>query len=265
MTRTTAAVDAAKRLRRQFTGPHGYGLAYGSHPAGTASATSDLDLVFLGPDPLPTDQSGELVDAVRRLHHEHEFDLDDEVDYQVKLYATFDDVDDATSLRCFPHDGHGKLTVPPVIVAPWFLNSDTFRLRLLLNALTSPHTFLGGDIDRYASHRRDAERAVALLAMTLHDDSNTIIDVPTAAQLLTQHADGTRGEDFLGYQPGPHLDTIAHRGLTQLANQGLVAPLDDRRFAYNSTILAATIQAQTGQEPGPASPHRPTWDNEGQR
>lgn len=236
MTQTVAALEAAAALRERFVGPSGYGLAYGSHPAGTASATSDLDLVLIGPRPLRAGELKELVDGIRQLHHKHGLGLDDEVDHAVKVHATFTDVQDAVALRCFPLDERGHLIVPPVIVEPWFLNSEPFRLRLLLNALTSPHAFLGGAIERYDAHRRDAERAVALLALALHPDA--VITAPEAAQHLVQHADGARGEDFLGYQPGPHVDTVLRRGFARLAGEGLVRDLDGQRFTFDPTAVA---------------------------
>lgn len=241
MTYASAALDAAAALRHRFVGATGYGLAYGSHSAGTASATSDLDLVLISPQPLPSEQVTALVDAIQRLHHEHGLDLDDEVDYTVKVHATVADVADAVVLRCFPHDEQGRLTVPAVVVEPWFLNSDTFRLRLLLNALTSPHTFLGGGVELYEQHRRDAERAVALLALILHH--GMVMTVPEAQQHLAQHADGAHGEDFLGYQAGPHLDAVLRRGMAMLADDGLVKARDGWRFDLDRAAIKAATEA----------------------
>lgn len=235
------ALTAAAALRHRFVGATGYGLAYGSHPAGTASATSDLDLVLISPQRLPSDELTALVDAIQQLHHEHGLDLDDEVDYTVKVHATFNDVAEAVALRCFPRDDHQLPTVPAVVAEAWFLNSDAFRLRLLLNALTSPHAFLGGAIEPYEQHRRDAGRAMALLALTLHHD--TVITVPEAAQHLVRHGDGACGEDFLGYQPGPHLDTVLRQSLATLVDNGLVRDLDGQRFAFEPAAIKGAVKA----------------------
>jgi hypothetical protein len=239
MTSAWRALHAASRLRHRFAGPDGYGLAYGSHPTGTATATSDLDLVLVTTGPLPPGRLDELVDVVRRLHHDHGLALDTEVDYAVKVHATCDDITQAVSLRCFPTDDEGRIVVPPVVVEPSFLNSEPFRLRLLLNALTSPHAFLGGSVTRYDEHRRQAERALGLLALGLHDD--TVITLPGALAVVTEHPNGAQGKDFLGYVPGPHLYGILHRALAGLAAEGVVRDLDGTRFGYDPTAVQAAL------------------------
>jgi hypothetical protein len=166
-----------------------------------------------------------------------------------ELIAQAERAEHHTRVAAF-RDDHELLAVSAVVAEAWFLNSDAFRLRLLLNALTSPHTFLGGAIERYEEHRRYAERAVALLALTLHHD--TVIRVPEAAQHLAQHTDGACGEDFLGYQPGPHLDTVLRRGLATLAGNGLVRDLDGQRFAFESAAIKGEVDA-LGSGPAPRS------------
>ena len=104
------------------------------------------------------------------------------------------------------------------MVEPSFLNSEPFRLRLLLNALTSPHSFLGGNVTLYSVHRRRAEYALALLALSLHDD--TVITLADAIIVGTEHTDGARGKDFMGYTSGPHLYGALNRSLAHLAAEG---------------------------------------------
>jgi arginyl-tRNA synthetase len=248
------ALHAAGRLRHRFAGTAGYGLAYGSHPAGTASETSDLDLVLITAERLPAGRLHALADAVCQLHHDHGLALDTEVDYAVKVHATCGDVVAATSLRCFTVGDAGRIEVPPVVVEPWFLNSAPFRLRLLLNALTSPHAFLGGHVTLYHRHRRRAEYALGLLALSLHHGE--VLSLDDAIAVVTEHAEGARGEDFLGYTPGPHLYGVLNQGLSYLAANGVVRDLDGIRFSGD----AATIRAAVAQlrdlpmaERGPAN------------
>lgn len=229
------AFHAAGRLRHDFVGSDGYALAYGSHPAGTASTTSDLDLVLISARRLTAEQLATLVDAICRLHHDHGLGLDTEVDYAVKVHATYQDVARAVALRSFPTDDEGRISVPAVVVEPRFLNSEPFRLRLLLNALTSPHAFLGGNITRYDDHCRRAEQAVALLALSLH--SAVAITLGEAIAVLTEHVDGAGGEDFLGYRPGPHLYGVLQRGLARLADKGIVRNRDGYRFECETTVV----------------------------
>lgn len=246
-------LQEASRIRHQFVGDTGYGVVYGSHPSGTATSTSDLDLVLVSPQQLTPGQLDRLVNAVLRLHHDHGLALDTEVDYMVKVHATCADVTAAVSLRCFDTTDDGHLDVAPVVVEPAFLNSEPFRLRLLLNALTSPHTFLGGDTSLYEDHRRRAERALALLALALHDKA--LITLPTAVRALTEGPDGARGKDFLGYDPGPHMFSVLHCGLAQFAVEGIVRDLDGTRFGHDPAARRAVIaqlRMQNAAERDPA-------------
>lgn len=211
MSTLQCALLAASKLRGAFVGDSGYGLAYGSHVAHTASPRSDLDLVFIAPGRPAADTLDQLADAVQRLHHDHGLDLDTEVDYAAKVHASFADVDAAVSLRCFDIDAQGGVIASPVVVEPWFRNSPTFTQRLLLNALTSPHAFLGGAIDAYEHHRQQAEQALALLALSLLDSATTLT-LNDAVTVLTHGPAGTTGKDYLGYVFNPELYSTLHRG-----------------------------------------------------
>lgn len=236
-----AAYAAARTLRSTFVGDNGYGLVYGSHPAGAASPRSDLDLVLISPHRLTDSELSQLIDAVCHLHRVHGFDLDTEVDYAVKLHASFADVDAAVSLRCFDFDGNGQLTVPAVVVEPWFLNSRTFARRLLLNSLTSPHVFLGGDTTIYTEHRNRAEHALALLAVARvrHSAPITLDEAITAITIGPQTS--TR-KDFLGYTRSQHLRTTLLRGLMRLTEDGILRHLDGNTFQPDHRACQATIK-----------------------
>lgn len=114
------ALHAAGRLRHEFVGSDGYALAYGSHPAGAASASSDLDLVLISARRLAAEQLATLVNAICRLHHDHGLGLDTEVDYAVKVHATYQDVTTAVTLRCFPTDGKVGSACPRWWSSPGF-------------------------------------------------------------------------------------------------------------------------------------------------
>lgn len=236
-----AAYADASTLRRRFVGDTGYGLAYGSHPAGTATLRSDLDLVFISPQPLAADELARLIDGICHLHRVHGFDLDTEVDYAVKVHASFTDVDLAVGLYCFDRDSQGHLTVPPVIVEPWFLNSRTFAHRLVLNALTSPHVFLGGDTAIYVQHCWRAEYALALLAVALFGDTiNLTLNEAVAAVIYgPEHVSG---KDFLGYTCNRHLYMTLSRGLSRLARHGILRDLDGTRFERDLGACRAAIK-----------------------
>ncbi|MBN9737717.1 hypothetical protein PP1_022150 [Pseudonocardia sp. P1] len=187
----------------------------------------------------------ELVAGVTVLHHEHGLLLDTEVDHIKKIHATVRDVDSATSLRCFPLQANGEVDLPAVVPQSWFLNSDTFRLRLLLNALTTPHVFLDGDIGRFDQDRRAAERAVALLAMAASRSVSPSTRV--LMRVLCVRSDGSAGEDFLGYTPGPHLYSVLRRGLARLRDENLVTTIDGDRYEYDPTSIRTAIAQSRDQ------------------
>lgn len=238
MTRVDGALAEAGRLRARFVGETGYALVYGSHATGSAG-DSDLDLLFVGP-PLPASDVDHLVNAVVALHHEHRLRLDTEVAYEMKLHATPVEVRAALSLRGFVLDVAGNVDVPPVIVAPWFLNSTAFKLRLILNALTTPHMFLGGAIDLYRRHCAGADRAVALVALSLLDSSVAVTMADAVAALVTA-ADGSTGEDFLGYDQGPAVYSTVHRGLAHLIGDHVVWTVDGVCFHQDSQRRRALV------------------------
>src|SRR5262249_29523361 len=160
-----------------------FAVAYGSHARGTA-VDSDLELLFIGDEPLGGARTAWLTVKVHLLHHRYGLRLDDEVSYEVKLYATTDEVADAFSFGGCDVDAAGVLTVPPVLVEPAYLNSAAFKSRLIVNALTSPHIFLGGDIGAYRAYRARAARTVALIALSLLEDVHTVAVVDAVSVLI---------------------------------------------------------------------------------
>ncbi|MCG6494556.1 hypothetical protein [Kitasatospora sp. A2-31] len=218
--------EAAVMLRAEYVGAKGYGLAYGSHADGSAHASSDLDLLFVGFEVLPSERLRALTRDVIGLHRRHGLGLDQEVSYTSKLHATAYEVEEAIALGGFAVTPKGEVTVDPVVAEPWFLDSRLFKLRLVLNALTVPHVFLGGDTAAYERHRNRAERSVALLALALvdRDEEFTVHDLLRA---LTGDAGGVCGEDHLGYDEvlgrSPALFSSLQRGMSRLLADGVVS------------------------------------------
>jgi hypothetical protein len=64
------------------------------------------------------EQIGWLSAQVKDLHHRHGLALDEEVSYEVKLYATSAEVSKAIGFGGYHVDATGALTVPPVVVEP---------------------------------------------------------------------------------------------------------------------------------------------------
>ncbi|MEU7279040.1 hypothetical protein AB0A69_09715 [Streptomyces sp. NPDC045431] len=193
----------------------GYALAYGSH-ATHPGPTSDLDLLYTGNQPLAHDRLAQLIDDVKHLHAEHGLTLDEEVSYTTKLYATAQEIESAARLDGFT--GVSDYATP--VGNPQMLNSPAFKRRLLLNALTTPHVFLTGDVHTYRRHVAEAERGCALLALRITGSGK--IRLADATSALLSSPEGLTEKRFLGYRPGPHLYAVLRRGLAALAYEHLV-------------------------------------------
>lgn len=230
-------------------GHDGYALAYGSRACDSEARGSDLDLLFVGP-PLRRDQLERLVRVVVALHDDPHLRLDAEVAYDVKLHASPAEVDAALGLHGFAVDAGGNLHVPPVLVEPWFLNSTPFKLRLILNALSTRHVFLGGD----RRHRDRADRTVVLVALSLLDTS-TRFTATDAVAVLVSAADKASGQDFLGYTRGPALYSTLHRGLARLLAEQVVRTADGACFEQDHARRRAAVTAL--HRPGRQRPGAP--------
>jgi hypothetical protein len=243
-----AALADASRLRHRLAQTH-FAVAYGSHIRGTAT-DSDLDLLFVGDSPLSGEQMAWLTAEVRFLHHRHGLRLDEEVAYKAKLYASRDEISDAVNFGGYDVDAAGRLTVPPVLVDPAYLNSAAFKSRLLVNALTSPHVFLGGDIDRYPKYQARAACTAALVALSLLDDKHTLV-VPDAVTALISDASGATGEDYLGYTEAdrPLLYGLLQAAFAHLASHRVLQPLDGASFRHDQEARRALILRMASQRP----------------
>lgn len=241
------------------TGRRGYALAYGSHARGTARTRSDLDLLAVGPDPLNATTLESLINRVKQLHHRHGLDLDQEVSYAMKLHATFSDVAAAVGFSGFEVSPAGELTIPPVAESPEFLNSRDFKLRLILNALTSPHVFLGGDLDRFAEDTAHARRALAVVAVSLHADQDVVAAPQAIDVLVTDPRTGATGQAYLGYTGAdvPGLYGLVQLGFADLTRAGALRSIDGTRFAHCRNVrrtLLLTAAARSGRSPGRGIP-----------
>jgi arginyl-tRNA synthetase len=254
------ALADAGQLRAEVLGPRGYAVAYGSHASGTAAHDADLDLLFVGP-PLADSERARLTEAVLALHATHRLRLDTEVAYEVKVHATVTDVDAAVALGGFTLDATGRLNITPVVVEPWFLNSRAFKLRLILNALTTQHVFLGGRIGLYQRHCAQAERAITLAALCLLDSAVPFTLSNLVDALLTS-PEGATEKDFLGYVGNPALHSTMQRGLARLISARVVTSLDGRHFRQHLArcqILLARLRSPAAGDP---APHLGEWTRE---
>ncbi|MDQ1294062.1 MAG: hypothetical protein QG608_1945 [Actinomycetota bacterium] len=225
--RPDVVAAAVRSLAGQLPGPGRYCLAYGSHATGTNGTCSDLDVLQVTPSRPSPEQARRFQDAVIRLHHDHGLHLDTEVCFEVKLIATHDDVLAALDHVPFPSPSDPEHPLAPAVPAdPAFLNSAVFQQRLILNVLTSPNVFLGGDLGVYTRHTCAADASLALLAMRIMADRRQRaglagFTLDEALDAVLHGPGGATGEDYLGYHPSAWLLGTLNRGLHRLIAAGI--------------------------------------------
>jgi len=186
-----------------------FGCIYGSYAIGTNSQKSDVDLFISSPN---VDQSKfKLIKKfIIDYHLKNKLLLDDEVPYENKLFVDYKDVTDAVELKGFVIK-NSLISVPEVQKNKEFLSSRPIRLRLIFNALTTPHIFFGKDEKTYHKNRRRAEINLRFLSTHLSTSPTTSDPI----NVLLDGQNGTEGEMFLGYKKYPkvlkHLSSILNK------------------------------------------------------
>ena len=171
---------------------------YGSYANGHADKASDVDM-FVASNNLNIKDIESIKTFVIDFHRQNHLSLDNEVPYDVKLLVDYEDIENAINLNCFVVDENGQITIPKIEKTKEFLGSYNVKLRLILNALSSPHIFLGNDKEKYSSYKEKAERAVYKLATNLVQKGSQF----TAKELvnvLLNSANDEDGELYLGYK-----------------------------------------------------------------
>ena len=186
---------------------------YGSYASGHYTTKSDIDL-FIAAEHHGQDEFERARDTVRELHRAFGLPLDDEVPYENKLIVSYDDVRGAIALHPFINeDGYA---VPPVEKSEEFLSSRAIRLRLILNALTTPHVCISGNVQLFDSFKGEAEQALVVLAHGLL--KKTPASHSELVMVLIQGTEGENGEMYLGYKKERpavvrHLEDLITRNL----------------------------------------------------
>jgi predicted nucleotidyltransferase len=167
---------------------------YGSHATGHAQDGSDIDVLIA----IPEKDDAILIafgTFLRALHIEYNLGLDDEVPYHNKIVVTYQDIEDVILLKPFITQSNNYV-VRPIEKTEQFLTSDEMRLRLLFNALTTPHMHIAGSYQVYDGFKKQAEKALTELALQLTSKSTTSNPI----EVLLIGPDGEEGEMYLGYK-----------------------------------------------------------------
>lgn len=169
---------------------------YGSYSYGEFSDSSDLD-IFMAIDNYDIDDFNKFKEFICNIHFSHKLKLDNEVPYENKLMILYQDLQDAINLKAFIKY-EGKYFIPKIEKSEKFLMSREIKLRLILNALTTPHTFVCGNYNEYIKYKDFSEKSIIRLANKLVSVEN-----PTNTELLDSllfGLDKETGEMYLGYK-----------------------------------------------------------------
>lgn len=187
---------------------------------------SDVDLFVATDGAIATDA---LIDVVKKVHIEHDRQIDEEVPFCNKVRYSFIELMDSVNYGGFDRNG-SRITVPAIQKDADFLNSQEVKLRLAFNALTTPHDVIGTNLTEYHFIRERAEEAAALLAIALNDDP--VFTVDSLYNSLVVDEDGNEGEMFLGYKVEydvvqTHLKTSIDNALDRLGRLEVVQIVQD--------------------------------------
>lgn len=169
---------------------------YGSYSYGEFSDSSDLD-IFMAIDNYDINDFNKFKEFIYNLHFNHKLKLDNEVPYENKLIVLYQDLQDACDLKAFTKS-EGKYFIPKIEKNDSFLMSREVKLRLILNALTTPHTFVCGNDNQYLRYKNLSEKAIIKLANEL-----VLVKNPTNVELIDSLLFGENketGEMYLGYK-----------------------------------------------------------------
>lgn len=190
--------EIEKFLSEYFKGRKYFACIYGSYANGKRNRNSDIDLLVATKKYTKKDLL-DIKEFIINLHRRNKLKIDNEVPFENKLMINYQDFNDAVNLKAFNFK-NGVFIIPKVIKSKKFLESRQIKLRLSLNAITSPHFFFGNDKSKYLKFKNLGENNVFNLSNKLSKSNkpnkNDLIKI-----LLNR--DGRSGEMYLGYKDYP--------------------------------------------------------------
>lgn len=168
---------------------------YGSYANNNANFDSDLDL-FIAIESKNQEFFDNLKNFIITLHKNNNLQLDNEVPYENKLLVSYEEARSAVNLQGLKVE-KDHIIVPKIEKNSSFLASSEVKKRLIFNALTSPHIFLGNDKESYDLLKKTAETNLGLLAFEL---SGYQKETEKLIEVLLVSKDGNEGEMYLGYK-----------------------------------------------------------------
>lgn len=196
-------------------------VMYGSYPDGVAKSTSDIDL-FVAIDEHDQKLFNDLQKLVVKTHVKFKIPLDEEVSFRNKLLVTFAELEKAARLNGMDMIGD-KFIVPDLIKNESYLESEQIKLRLLFNALSTPH-YVFRENDYYFSLKDRVIENLFWLAVDLLDVEECTID--QIIGILFESRNLRKGENYLGYKFYPKViekirENIENTAI-RLNNKGMI-------------------------------------------
>lgn len=205
---------------------------YGSSVYKPDSDSSDIDLLISAPpERIECIELGRVTGSVIELHEQLGRQTDEEVPYENKLLYSTEELIEAITFGGFVVEGC-EIFVPEVKKSDEFLRSNEVKLRLALNALTTPNRIVSPCKEYADKLTRCAQISAVILGI-----STSPIQPVTSADILdnlTHSRNGKTGEDYLGYKiefnpVREHITDFVKKGLdTMVADRFLTER--DRRY-----------------------------------
>ncbi|MBI4215622.1 MAG: nucleotidyltransferase domain-containing protein [Parcubacteria group bacterium] len=180
-----------------------FAIVYGSFANGMRNADSDVDLCVITEE-FSAKELTTLIQFILEFHSQNKLKVDNEVPFENKLIASYREAEDATYMAGLKIS-RGQIVVPPVEKNKDFLESIAVKLRLIFNALTSPHIVMGNDLEVYKRFKDIAEKNALLFAESLSLTENLNLD--QLLQKLMTGQEEEEGEMYLGYKRYPLVET----------------------------------------------------------
>ena len=169
---------------------------YGSYASNDFTKESDLDILFAIENNSVVDFK-KIRNFVVNLHIGNNLKIDEEVPYENKLVVSYKDIADAVNLKPFAKKG-SKYLIHPITEDKKFLASREVRLRIILNAFTSPNRYIYGNRTKYIAFKQKAEKAILQLSQGLTRKTN--LTRKEVLDILLTGAQGEVGQAHLGYK-----------------------------------------------------------------
>jgi hypothetical protein len=200
-----------KQLNKYFLPRKYFSCIYGSSASNEINIGSDVDL-FISKRKFVSNDFKNIVGVVENIHSRYDLPIDQEVPFSNKLLITT--VEMNNSVNMFGIEvRNNKFHIPDVVKSKEFLESDEIKFRLIFNALTTPHLYMGNDVNNYEKFKKIAEKNLIILACDMGNKLH--LEKKHFLKIITENSEGSKGEMFLGYKES---DTVM-RYLSDLFNR----------------------------------------------